>query len=357
MKGKKQLLKVSVLITTYNIESYIAETLDSVLMQKTDFSYEILVGDDGSSDGTKSVVESYLERYPDKIRLYVMPREEGINYNRVERSAANRQNLLEHAEGEYVSFLDGDDYYLSDCRLQKMVDILEATANKDCIMCAHNLSIVYDDDSVNFKPEIRSSGDIYQRDFQPLSRARVERKYTRRQYWKWMFLQSNGFLFRNIYRKYPPTENARRYFDDNNITYWLFQYGKLYYIPECLGAYRQVSGSSWNAIGHLQKAASNMIGYSVEVELNPKDRRISNIRHFPDYSYLFRHAKELNPKNCSPFYESAERYGLTEALRVYQMGQKSKMQYFYYLWRYISSMFGYGMARLERAVRKIAGRY
>lgn len=333
-------MKVSVLITTYNIEPYIAETLDSVLMQKTDFSYEILVGDDGSSDGTRAVIESYREKYPDRIRLYVMPREEGIIYNRVERSAANRLNLLEHADGEYISFLDGDDYYLSDYRLQKMVEILEDPANKDCIMCAHNLSMVYEDHSAF-----------------PLSRAHVERKYTRRQYWKWMFLQSNGFLFRNIYREFPPTENARRYFDDNNITYWLFQYGKLYYIPECLGAYRQISESSWNAIGHLQKASSNMIGYSVEIELNPKDRRISNIRHFPDYSYLFRHADELNPENCSPFYESAERYGLMEALKVYQMGQKNKMKYFYYLWRYITGMFGYGMARLERAAWKVMGRY
>lgn len=332
--------KVSVLITTYNIESYIAETLDSVLRQKTDFLYEILVGDDGSTDGTRAVIEGYLEKYPEKIRLYVMPREKGIDYNRVERSAANRLNLLMHAEGEYISFLDGDDYYLSEDRLQKMVDILEHPDNSDCIMCAHNLSMVYD------------SGESF-----PLSRARIERKYTRRQYWKWMFIQSNGFLFRNIFRQHSPTENTKRYFDDNNITYWLFQYGNLYYLPECLGAYRQVSGSSWNAISRMQKACSNMIGYHVELELNRRDRRISDIRHFPDYGYLFRHRKELTPQTCSPFYETAEKNGLVEALKVYHMGETGGMQYLRFLWRYIFGFCGYGFSKLQRAFLKRFGKY
>lgn len=332
--------KVSVLITTYNIESYIAETLDSVLRQKTDFLYEILVGDDGSGDGTRAVIEGYLEQYPGTIRLYVMPREKGTDYNRVERSAANRLNLLTHAEGEYISFLDGDDYYLSEDRLQKMVDILEHPDNRDCIMCAHNLSMVYD------------TGESF-----PLSRARIERKYSRRQYWKWMFLQSNGFLFRNIFRQHPPTENAKRYFDDNNITYWLFQYGNLYYLPECLGAYRQVSGSSWNAISRLQKACSNMIGYHVELELNRRDRRISDIRHFPDYGYLFRHRKDLTPQTCSPFYETAEKNGLAETLKVYHMGKIGGMQYLRFLGRYISGFCGYGFSKLQRAFLKCFGKY
>lgn len=333
-------MKVSVLITAYNIESYIAQTLDSVLMQKTDFDYEILVGDDGSSDATRDVVERYRQEHPGKIRLFVMEREAGVEYNRVERSAANRLFLLEHAAGSFVSFLDGDDYYVSEQRLQKMVDVLEHPDNEDCIMCAHNLSMVYE------------AGETVS-----LSRACVERKYTRHQYWKWMFLQSNGFLFRNIYAQHPPTENARRYFDDNNITYWLFQYGKLYYLPECLGAYRQVTGSSWNAIDRMQKASSNMIGYSVELELNPRDRRFSDIRHFPDYGYLFLHRRTLTPDACSPFYGSAERNGLKEALAVYQMNNAHGMHFFPFLWRYLKGFCGYYTSKLQRAGLKCLGRY
>ena len=77
-------MKVSVMITTYNLEAYIEETLRSVLSQKTKFPFEILVGDDGSSDETVTIIKKYVESYPDKIFLYEMPREKGKQYNRAQ---------------------------------------------------------------------------------------------------------------------------------------------------------------------------------------------------------------------------------------------------------------------------------
>ena len=53
-------IKLSIMVTTYNLEKFVGETLDSVLNQKTDYSYEILVGDDGSSDGTVDVIKEYI---------------------------------------------------------------------------------------------------------------------------------------------------------------------------------------------------------------------------------------------------------------------------------------------------------
>lgn len=333
-------MEVSVLITAYNIKKYIAQTMESVLSQRLESAFEILVGDDGSDDGTREILLEYEKKYPDQVKVYSMEREAGRIYNRVERSAANRLNLLEKAKGKYCTFLDGDDYYTTDDRLQRMVEILELPENKDCIMCAHNLKMVY--------PDGRQM---------PLLRAKRERKISVKQYWKLMFLQSNAILFRNRYREAPPTENCRRYFDDNNITYWLFQMGKMYYLPECMGAYRQVEGSSWNGIDRLKKAASNMIGYAVELELNPKGRGLSNIRHYPDYAYLFRHRYEIDQESCDPFYGTAVKHRLTEAIRVYQMKESGGMQYLGFCLRYFTSMWGYGYARLERTLRKITGRY
>lgn len=333
-------MKVSVLITAYNIKEYIAQTMESVLNQKTEFTYEVLVGDDGSDDGTLEILSEYEKRYPDRIRIYSMERETGRKYNRVERSAANRLNLLEKAKGNYCTFLDGDDYYTSDQRLQRMVEVLERPENKDCIMCAHNLTMVYPDGVKT-----------------PLLRAKRERKLSLKQYWKLMFVQSNAVLFRNRYRESAPTENCARFFDDNNIIYWLFQMGKMYYLPECMGAYRQVTGSSWNAIDRLKRSASNMIGYAVELELNPKGRRLSNIRHYPDYAYLFRHRKEIDQESCDPFYGTAMQHHLTEAIKVYRMRETKGVQYLSFCLRYFTGMCGYGYARLERAFLKIIGRY
>lgn len=333
-------MEVSVLITTYNIKEYIAQTMESVLSQKTESAYEVLVGDDGSDDGTMEILLEYEKKYPDRVRIYSMERDAGRTYNRVERSAANRLNLLEKATGKYCTFLDGDDYYTSDYRLQRMVEVLERPENRDCIMCAHNLMMAYPDGRMT-----------------PLLRAKKERKLSMKQYWKLMFVQSNAVLFRNRYREFPPTENCARYFDDNNIIYWLFQMGKMYYLPECMGAYRQVAGSSWNAIDRLKRSASNMIGYTVELELNPKGRWLSNIRHYPDYAYLFQHRKEISQENCDPFYSTAMQHHLTEAIKVYRMGETRGMQYFGFCLRYFTGMCGYGYARLERALLKIIGRY
>ncbi len=333
-------MDVSVLITAYNIKEYIAQTMESVLRQRTEFSYEILVGDDGSDDGTGELLLEYEKKYPDRVRVFSMEREAGRKYNRVERSAANRLNLLEKAEGKYCTFLDGDDYYTADDRLQRMVEVLERPENRDCIMCAHNLMMVY--------PDGRQA---------PLVRAKRERKISLKQYWKLMFVQSNAILFRNRYREVPPTEHCARYFDDNNITYWLFQMGRMYYLPECMGAYRQVAGSSWNAIDRLKRSASNMIGYSVELELNPKGRWLSNIRHYPDFAYLFRHRKEIDQESCDPFYSTAVEHRLTEAVKVYRMKESGGMQYLGFCLRYFTGMCGYGYARLERTLLKITGRY
>ncbi len=333
-------MDVSVLITAYNIKEYIAQTMESVLRQRTEFSYEILVGDDGSDDGTGELLLEYEKKYPDRVRVFSMEREAGRKYNRVERSAANRLNLLERAEGKYCTFLDGDDYYTADDRLQRMVEVLERPENRDCIMCAHNLMMVY--------PDGRQA---------PLVRAKRERKISVKQYWKLMFVQSNAILFRNRYREAPPTEHCARYFDDNNITYWLFQMGRMYYLPECMGAYRQVAGSSWNAIDRLKRSASNMIGYSVELELNPKGRWLSNIRHYPDFAYLFRHRKEIDQESCDPFYSTAVEHRLTEAVKVYRMKESRGMQYLGFCLRYFTGMCGYGYARLERTLLKITGRY
>lgn len=333
-------MEVSVLITTYNIKEYIGQTMESVLSQKTEYAYEVLVGDDGSDDGTREILSDYEKKYPDRVRVYSMEREAGRSYNRVERSAANRLNLLKKAKGRYCTFLDGDDYYTADDRLQRMVEVLELPGNRDCIMCAHNLMMVY--------PDGRQT---------PLLRAKRERKISMQQYWKLMFVQSNAVLFRNRYHEAPPAKHCRRYFDDNNIIYWLFQMGKMYYLPECMGAYRQVAGSSWNGIGRLKRSASNMIGYAVELELNPKGRRLSNIRHYPDYAYLFRHRKEIDQESCDPFYSTAVQHRLTEAVRVYQMGESTGMQYLGFCLRYFTSMFGYGCAKMERALLKITGRY
>mgnify|MGYP004598044527 CR=1 FL=1 len=76
-------MKVSFLVTYYNQKEYVKQSLDSILAIDKPCDWEILIGDDGSSDGTIEEVNTYVERYPDNVKLYVMPRENGKKYDPV----------------------------------------------------------------------------------------------------------------------------------------------------------------------------------------------------------------------------------------------------------------------------------
>lgn len=128
------MIKVIVAITTYNLEKYIAQALDSVLMQKTNFDYKIRVADDCSTDSTTEILESYRNRYPEKVEVLFSEKNLG--------SLPNSNRLLDKIDCEYFTFLDGDDYWLTDDRLQKQVDFLDQ--NKKYSMCGGNTQILRD---------------------------------------------------------------------------------------------------------------------------------------------------------------------------------------------------------------------
>lgn len=119
------MIKVSVCISTYNLEAYIYQTLDSVLSQETSFDYEVIVGDDFSTDRTREILLRYKELYPDKIVLHFQENNVGVN--------RNDYDLIHLAKGEYIAWCDGDDYWLTKDKLQKQVDILDANPEFSCV--------------------------------------------------------------------------------------------------------------------------------------------------------------------------------------------------------------------------------
>src|SRR5437899_12856070 len=132
-------MKVTALVTTYNHGNYIAQALDSVLMQKTNFEYEIIVAEDCSIDRTRSIVLDFQRRDPERIRLVLPAENLGSAGNRVFAQA------FELAQGEYVALLDGDDYWTSPKKLQKQVEFLGT--HPECVLCFHNALRIYEDGS------------------------------------------------------------------------------------------------------------------------------------------------------------------------------------------------------------------
>lgn len=111
-------MKVSVLMPSYNHESYIAQAIDSFLAQECDFDIELLIGDDHSNDNTLSIAQKYNKQYPHKIKLIAHKSNQGL--------LRNYKSLIELAQGEYFAILESDDYWSDNHKLQKQVDYLES---------------------------------------------------------------------------------------------------------------------------------------------------------------------------------------------------------------------------------------
>ena len=118
-------VKLSVVMTTYNHERYIAEAIESVLRQQTSFGIEIVVGEDCSTDRTLNIVQSYATMYPEAIRI--ISSESNVGWRN------NYRRTIEAARGRYIALLDGDDYFTHRKKLQMQVDLLEA--HPDVGMC------------------------------------------------------------------------------------------------------------------------------------------------------------------------------------------------------------------------------
>lgn len=123
---------VSVCMITYNHERFIAQAIESVLMQETDFPVELVIGEDCSTDGTRAIVQDYAARYPDKIKALLHPHNLGPAHS---PGKNNLVSALKACRGKYIALLEGDDYWTDPHKLQKQVEFLEA--HPECSMCFH----------------------------------------------------------------------------------------------------------------------------------------------------------------------------------------------------------------------------
>jgi glycosyltransferase involved in cell wall biosynthesis len=103
---------------TYQHERFITQAVESVMMQKTDFPYELIISDDCSPDNTRQLVLDLQRRYPDRIRLLLPATNLGMMSNFVQ--------TLRACDGDYIALVEGDDYWLDPLKLQRQVALLEA---------------------------------------------------------------------------------------------------------------------------------------------------------------------------------------------------------------------------------------
>lgn len=270
-------IKLSVIVTCYNQAQYIDEALSSVVMQKVNFNYEILVGDDGSTDGTLEKIKIWQQKYPTLIKYFVMDREPGKKYIAIHRASANRINLITKAKGEYFAILDGDDYYCDENKLAKQVEILEDDKNIDCIGCAHGMDIISEDSKIKSHKQTRKQNS--------------EGKISPFFYWGSGFHFSTCcFVFRNIFKPFPK-DFPVLYFNDSTLTLYMLNYGNIYYLPQIMLTYRKNLGSTWATKAKDWRRINNLIIYETAKKTNIALEQATMLRYFRSIKYVYKHRR------------------------------------------------------------------
>lgn len=214
-------MKLSVIVLCYNFEKYIEQCLYSILSQKTDFEFEILIRDDFSTDKSSSIIKRFLAF---NSEITFIEGTENIGFSR------SYEQLLKLSKGEFIAYIDGDDYWLNNNKLQKQIDFLDK--NPDYMMTC--TGYWQKDENENYLPK---SPHLW------MSPRFVKENHT---YTSEDFLEGNPTHYGKVYRKYPNT--FFEYMHDLPMLDWPLNFelasaGKVKFMDFFSGVYRRHKGS------------------------------------------------------------------------------------------------------------------
>ena len=238
---------VSICTLVYNHEPYLRECFDGILMQKTNFTFEVLVHDDASIDNSAAIIREYTAKYPNVFKPIYQTENQ---YSR--RVKVSVTYLYPRAKGKYIAFCEGDDYWTDPLKLQKQVDFLES--HPDYVMCSHRFKVFKQDENL---VEADWYGDIPEGVHYDLNSLIHGNWYTQ----PLTLVYRLDALNMNEYMKYP---NAK----DTTLCFYLLKKGKGYMMSDVMGVYRIHSGGIWSKTSVQNKVSAefkNRIGiYEIE---------------------------------------------------------------------------------------------
>jgi len=224
---------VSVRVLTYNHGKYIAQCIEGIVSQKTNFPFEIIIGEDCSTDETRQICRNYKEKYPEIINLIENERNLGV--------VANGERTIAAYRGKYIAWCDGDDYWIDENKLQKQIDILER--NPNFAICFHPVKIIYegsDQKSIISNPQQKQISTIYDLAFNN-------------------FIHSPSVVFRRglydtnleVLKTIPARDYAVHLLNASK--------GDIFFINEVMAVYREHPKSAWTSkslqerhLGHIK---------------------------------------------------------------------------------------------------------
>lgn len=272
---------VSVRVTAYNQERYIAQCLDGILMQQTDFPFEVIVGEDCSQDRTGEILQDYRQRFPDTVRIL----SSGENLGTAKNSLRVQQACL----GMYHAMCDGDDYWIDPQKLQRQVDLLQA--HPELSLCFHNALILNEASSATRLFYESPPGAILS--FDDISRLAIP---------------TGSMLARSaILATLPEWRLGIRYWGDLLFRLWSAHHGEVGYLDRIMSVYRVHQGGATAlaratrsaayedqrfVLEHLDRETNYQHTASIQLQLARSAER-HRIQKHPRAYYLTRPAKLL----------------------------------------------------------------
>jgi len=243
---------VSICCITYNHEKFIAASLDSMLMQETNFPFEIIIRDDCSTDKTATIISDYAEKFPHIISTILETE------NQYSKGVNPFIPIYKKAIGKYVAILEGDDYWRDISKLQKQVDFLDK--NSDYVLSYHN-SIVVDEDNQLVKKIRDSSAKDFSREKMLCGEAHI---------------QTNTVLFRKVI-SLSPEQFDNFLSGDTLLWYLLGRYGKSKYQDDIIyAAYRVHSGGVWSNLDKAENFNNAMNIKQKLIKLSHDDAKLQS---------------------------------------------------------------------------------
>lgn len=296
---------VSINCITYNHEKYIADAIESFLMQKTNFNFEILIGEDCSTDGTKKIVDLYAKKYPGKIQMITSTQNVGAR--------KNSQRLIDNSKGKYIAECEGDDYWIDPYKLQKQVDYLED--NPGCTLCFHAAEVVQ-------APKKATSRKI-----KPYRTNRISPLED--------FITGGGGFCHTASLVYPRTLmmtpavfHQTAHAGDYAMQLYLASQGYAYYLDDCMSAYRiGVEGSWTNRMYSKGNQKENMITvYEGDIKLlqgfnaytkSSFSSEVENMIGKREFAIMILKRRFMRPQSTKREY--IDELGAKEKLKIYAL--------------------------------------
>lgn len=237
--------KLSVRLMTYNHSDFICKAIDGILLQKTNFLVEVVIGDDFSTDDTLNKIITYNDS--GNIHFKILNRQEGDDYC-VKRKELGRiynfVNILNNCTGKYIALLDGDDYWIDPLKLQKQVDFLEK--NENFVLTYHDSIIVNEKGTLIKNSKLK---DKYRSDYSSLELQKGAHALTL------------SLCFRNLLKEFPD-EIFKVLNGDKFLISLLGNFGEGKYMSDIIpSGYRVHSGGIWSSIKKIKRLTAKSTTY------------------------------------------------------------------------------------------------